>query len=72
MEKPPAVKAAKIRRVLLRNGYSERMAKGSHRIYHKPGRERITLSFHGGGAAVPPGEVRRIADRGGKDLSEFR
>ena len=72
MQGPPAAKAGAIARVLLRNGFVERKAKGSHRLYQKPGKERITLSFHGAGAAVPPHEVRRIARCAGKDLSEFR
>ena len=46
MSKLPALKPAKLAKILKRAGFFERTTKGSHRVYTHPDGRRTLISFH--------------------------
>ncbi|MBI3461629.1 MAG: type II toxin-antitoxin system HicA family toxin [Planctomycetes bacterium] len=66
------MKAREVIRVLLRNGFAERKAKGGHRQFVRaepPPKRLVTVAYHT--SDIPKPTLRKIAVQSGKDLSEF-
>jgi predicted RNA binding protein YcfA (HicA-like mRNA interferase family) len=60
-------------RILQRNGFRERKAKGGHRQFVRsepPPKRLVTVPYHKGD--VPKHVLRRIATQAGKSPDEFR
>jgi predicted RNA binding protein YcfA (HicA-like mRNA interferase family) len=67
------MRAQEVIRILLRNGFVERKAKGGHRQFVRglPLPKRlVTVAYHSGD--VPKHNLRRIATQAGKSPDEFR
>jgi predicted RNA binding protein YcfA (HicA-like mRNA interferase family) len=67
------MRAQEVLRILLRNGFIERKAKGGHRQLVRavpPPKRLVTVAFHTGD--IPKRNLRRIATQAGKSPDEFR
>lgn len=67
------MRASEVIRILLRNGFVERKAKGGHRQFVRrdpPPRRLVTVAYHTGD--LPKHNLRRIASQSGKSADEFR
>jgi predicted RNA binding protein YcfA (HicA-like mRNA interferase family) len=67
------VRAHEVIRILLRNGFVERKAKGGHRQFVRsdpPPKRLVTVACHTGD--VPKKNLRRMATQAAKSPDEFR
>jgi predicted RNA binding protein YcfA (HicA-like mRNA interferase family) len=67
------MRASEVIRILLRNGFAERKAKGGHRQFVRrdpPPRRLATVPFHTGD--IPKPTLRKIVSQSGKSADEFR
>jgi predicted RNA binding protein YcfA (HicA-like mRNA interferase family) len=67
------MRASEVIRILLRNGFVERKAKGGHRQFVRSDplpKRLVTVAYHTGD--VPKHNLRRIATQSGKSPDEFR
>jgi predicted RNA binding protein YcfA (HicA-like mRNA interferase family) len=67
------MRASEVIRILLRNGFVERKAKGGHRQFVRsepPPKRLVTVAYHTGD--VPKHDLRKIATQSGKSPDEFR
>jgi predicted RNA binding protein YcfA (HicA-like mRNA interferase family) len=67
------MRPGEVSRILLRNGFVERKAKGGHRQFireNPPPKRLVTVPHHSGD--VPRPVLRRIATQSGKSPDEFR
>ncbi len=67
------MRASEVIRILLRNGFVERKAKGGHRQFvraNPPPKRLVTVAYHTGD--MPKHDLRKIAAQSGKSPDEFR
>ena len=67
------MRASAVIRILERNGFVERKARGGHRQFVRsepPPRRLVTVAYHTGD--LPKPTLRRIIAQSGKSASEFR
>jgi len=67
------MRAQEVLRIVLRNGFVERKAKGGHRQLVRavpPPKRLVTVAFHTGD--ILKRNLRRIATQAGKNPDEFR
>ncbi len=67
------MRAGKVIRILIRNGFRERKAKGGHRQFVRstpPPKRLATVAYHTGD--LPKHDLRKIATQSGKSPDEFR
>ena len=59
MTKFPSLKPRQVEKILLKNGFIIKRQSGSHRTYHNPSTEAVTVvSFHS--SDIPAGTLRSI------------